>query len=207
METTFVFGGEVGGLCRLTLGRAHAVINITRCTDTRCARGRLERILNCTKMEFLGNFQGVLRAGTDRRAEIYTGKKREFCGVMALVITPGPAAMPWAVLIISTLSFWGQSLQFPSFCGSDFHMLTAKTTSVLPLLLLTSWNFSSRKELLVQEQQTLVRSDLSMLLPQGPTASPLLSKSPSQEPHSISSLSPPLWGGVPRGHLHGYPFN
>lgn len=135
------------------------------------------------------------------------GKKREFCGVMAPVITPRPAAMPWTVIIISTLSFWGQSLQFPSFCGSNFHMLTAKNTLALPLLLLISRNFSSRKELLVQEQQTLVRLDLSMLLPQGPTASPLLSKSPSQEPHSTSSFSPPLWGGVPRGHLHGCPFN
>lgn len=93
------------------------------------------------------------------------GKKREFCGVMALVITPEPAAMPRAVLIISTLSFWGQLLQFPSICGSDFHKLTAKNTSLLPLLLLTSWNFSSRKELLVQEQQILIRLDLSMLLP------------------------------------------
>lgn len=76
-ETTFVFGGEVGGLCRLALGCVHAVINITRRTDTRCAQGRLERILNCTKMEFLGNFQGVLRAGTDGRAEIYTDRQEK----------------------------------------------------------------------------------------------------------------------------------
>lgn len=124
------------------------------------------------------------------------GKKREFCGVMALVITPGPAAMPQAVLTISTLSFWGQLLQFPPIRGSDFHMLTAKNSSVLPLLLLISQNLSCRKELLVQEQQTLVRLDLSVLLPQGPTPK-----------KSISSFSPPLWGGVPRGHLHGCPFN
>lgn len=114
------------------------------------------------------------------------GKKREFCGVMTSAITPGPAATPQAAVVISTLSFWGQLLQFPSICGSDFHMLRAKT-SVLPLLLLISRNFSSRKELLAQEQQTLVRLDLSMQLPQGPTASPLLSK-------PISSFSPPLYG-------------
>lgn len=40
-------------------------MNITPCTDTRCSRGRLERILRYTKMEFLGNFQGVLRAGAN----------------------------------------------------------------------------------------------------------------------------------------------
>lgn len=67
-------------------------MNITPlCTDTRCARGRLQRILNCTKMEFSGNFQGVLM-GEQRSTQI--GKKRGFCGVMARVITPGPAAMP-----------------------------------------------------------------------------------------------------------------
>lgn len=55
------------------------------------------------------------------------GKKREFFGVMALVITPGPATMPWAVFIISTLSFWGLVLQFLS-CESDFHVLRAKNT-------------------------------------------------------------------------------
>lgn len=133
------------------------------------------------------------------------GKEREFCGVMALVITPGPAAMPWAVLIISTLSFWGQLLQFPSSCGCDFHMLTAKNTSALPLLLLISQNFSSREELLVEEQQTLVRLDLSVLLPQGPTANPLLSKPPSQEPHSISSFSPPRWEERPGVTYMGVP--
>lgn len=96
------------------------------------------------------------------------GKKREFCGVMALVITPGSAAVPRAVLIISTSSFWGQLLQFPSICVSDFPTITAKNTSVLPLLLLIAQNFSSRKELLAQGQQVLVRLDLSMLLPRVP---------------------------------------
>lgn len=53
----------MGGLCCSTLGCVYAVINITPCTDTRCSQGRLERILHYTKTEFLGNFQGVLRAG------------------------------------------------------------------------------------------------------------------------------------------------
>lgn len=68
--------------------------------------------------------------GEQRFTEI--GKKRAFCGVMALVTTPAPAAMPQAVLIISTLSFWGQLLQFPSVSGSDFLMLTGKPLQFYP---------------------------------------------------------------------------
>lgn len=83
--------GGVGGLCRLALGCVHAVINITQHTDTRCARGRLERILNCTKMEFLGNFQGVLRAGTGGRAEIYTDRQEK-----RILWGYGTGHNPWA---------------------------------------------------------------------------------------------------------------
>lgn len=67
-------------------------------------------------------------------------KKIKARGVMAPVITPGLVAMPWAaLLIINSLSFWGQLLQFLFFSGSqtsDFHVFTAKKTSVLPLPLL-----------------------------------------------------------------------
>lgn len=91
METSLVCRGEVGVLCCLTLGCVHAVINITQHTDTRCARGRLERILNCTKMEFLGNFQGVLKAGTDGRAEIYTDRQEK-----RILWGYGTGHNPWA---------------------------------------------------------------------------------------------------------------
>lgn len=97
----------MGGLCRLTLGCVHAVINITRCTDTRCSWGRLEHILNCTKMEFLGNFQGVLRAGTNGRAEIYTDtpkkKKKSPWGY-------GTGRNPWAGCSAMSCTSYNQQL-------------------------------------------------------------------------------------------------
>lgn len=108
----------MGGLCHLTLGCVCAMINIIQRTDTRCSRGRLERILNYTRVEFLGNLQGVLRAGAKGRAEIYTDAHRALrkrpCGFTARVSIPGWLCCHWlCFFIINELVFCWQLLQIP----------------------------------------------------------------------------------------------
>lgn len=141
-------------------------------------------------------------------------KKIKARGVMALVITPGLVAMPWAaLLIINSLSFWGQLLQFLFFSGSetsDFHVFTAKETSVLPLLLLLP-------ELQLQEgiagpgtANTHKVRPLRAASP-GSHCKPTAKQPPQPSASLHQQLLPTPAGcplrGAPRGHLRGHPFN